>query len=52
MEALGVKSAGNKKRGRECERDAVQTVPNRSKTAHSPEYNIRNIIEKDVLNEQ
>jgi len=33
-------------------RDAVQAVPNRSNTAHSPEYNIWNIIEKDVLNEQ
>lgn len=33
-------------------RDTVQTVPNRSRTAHSLEYNIWNIIEKDVLNEQ
>lgn len=31
-------------------RDAVQTIPNKSKTAYSPEYNIQNIIEKDVLN--
>lgn len=40
------------KRGGGSVRDAVQAVPNRSNTAHSPEYNIWNIIEKDVLNEQ
>lgn len=30
-------------------RDAVQTIPNRSKTEHSSKYDIRNIIEKYVF---